>query len=72
MCSMPELFPILPGALPAKGGADEVGNKAWNLMRMAQAGTSRARSLRSAHILVRAPRSGQWTITEAGVGQRHL
>ncbi len=33
---MPELFPILPGALPAKGGADEVGNKAWNLMRMAQ------------------------------------
>jgi len=34
----PQLYPILPGALPAKGGAAAVGNKAWNLMRMAQAG----------------------------------
>src|SRR5208337_5672044 len=35
---MAELFPILPGAAPSKGGAEEVGNKAWNLMRMAQVG----------------------------------
>jgi len=34
----PQLYPILPGAQPAKGGAAAVGNKAWNLMRMAQAG----------------------------------
>ncbi len=32
-----ELFPILSGTPLAPGGADEVGNKAWNLMRMAQA-----------------------------------
>ena len=35
---MAELYPILPGAAPSKGGAEEVGNKAWNLMLMAQAG----------------------------------
>ena len=35
---MADLYPILPGAAPAKGGAEEVGNKAWNLMRMAQVG----------------------------------
>ena len=35
---MADLYPILPGAAPAKGGAAEVGNKAWNLMLMAQAG----------------------------------
>jgi pyruvate, orthophosphate dikinase len=34
---MAELYPILPGAAPAKGGAPEVGNKAWNLMRMVRA-----------------------------------
>jgi pyruvate,orthophosphate dikinase len=33
---MAELYLILPGAAPSKGGASEVGNKAWNLMRMAQ------------------------------------
>jgi pyruvate,orthophosphate dikinase len=33
-----ELFPILPGSALAPGGAGQVGNKAWNLMRMAQAG----------------------------------
>jgi pyruvate,orthophosphate dikinase len=35
---MAEFYSILPGAPLAKGGAEEVGNKAWNLMRMAQAG----------------------------------
>ena len=35
---MAELYAILPGAALAKGGAEEVGNKAWNLMLMAQAG----------------------------------
>ena len=35
---MVDLYPILRGAAPAGGGAEEVGNKAWNLMRMAQAG----------------------------------
>ena len=35
---MADFYPILPGAAPSKGGAQEVGNKAWNLMRMAQAG----------------------------------
>src|SRR3954468_13285419 len=39
---MAELYPILPGVAPApsgvSGGAEEVGNKAWNLMLMAQAG----------------------------------
>jgi pyruvate,orthophosphate dikinase len=35
---MADLYPILPGAPLAPGGAREVGNKAWNLMRMAQAG----------------------------------
>jgi pyruvate,orthophosphate dikinase len=33
-----ELYAIAPGAPPAPGGAAEVGNKAWNLMLMAQAG----------------------------------
>lgn len=32
------LYPILPNAALPKGGAAEVGNKAWNLMRMAGAG----------------------------------
>ncbi|HTW66717.1 MAG TPA: PEP/pyruvate-binding domain-containing protein [Bryobacteraceae bacterium] len=31
-------YAIAPGAPLAPGGASEVGNKAWNLMRMAQAG----------------------------------
>lgn len=35
---MAEFYPILPGAAPSKGGAQEVGNKAWNLMRMAEIG----------------------------------
>ena len=35
---MVELFPILPGSPLAPGGAAQVGNKAWNLMRMARAG----------------------------------
>lgn len=35
---MPELHLILPGVPPPNGGAAEVGNKAWNLMLMAQAG----------------------------------
>ena len=35
---LPEFFPIQPGAALAGGGAAQVGNKAWNLMRMAQAG----------------------------------
>lgn len=35
---MAELYAIVPGAAMAKGGAQEVGNKAWNLMRMAQVG----------------------------------
>jgi pyruvate,orthophosphate dikinase len=35
---MAELYAILPAAKPAPGGAAEVGNKAWNLMIMAQAG----------------------------------
>ena len=35
---MANFYTILPGAQPSKGGADEVGNKAWSLMRMAQAG----------------------------------
>lgn len=34
---MPDYYPILPGAALAQGGAEEVGNKAWNLMRLAQA-----------------------------------
>ncbi len=33
---MAELYFILAGAKLAEGGAQEVGNKAWNLMRMAQ------------------------------------
>ena len=33
----PNLYPILPRAALAQGGAEEVGNKAWNLMRMASA-----------------------------------
>jgi pyruvate, orthophosphate dikinase len=35
---MAELYPILIGAAPSRGGAAEVGNKAWNLMRMAAIG----------------------------------
>ena len=35
---MVDMFPILPGSALAPGGAQMVGNKAWNLMRMAQAG----------------------------------
>ena len=35
---MAEIYPILPGAAPSRGGPEEVGNKAWNLMRMAQIG----------------------------------
>jgi pyruvate,orthophosphate dikinase len=35
---MAEFYPILPRAPLAPGGAEEVGNKAWNLMRLAQAG----------------------------------
>ena len=34
---MPDLYPIREGTALAAGGAAEVGNKAWNLMRMAQA-----------------------------------
>jgi pyruvate,orthophosphate dikinase len=35
---MVNFYSILPGAALAKGGAPEVGNKAWNLMRMVQVG----------------------------------
>ena len=35
---MVELYLIVPGSVPAQGGAQEVGNKAWNLMRMIQFG----------------------------------
>jgi pyruvate,orthophosphate dikinase len=38
MSSMDELYAIVSGSAPAPGGAAEVGNKAWNLMLMAQAG----------------------------------
>src|ERR1700761_9547728 len=38
MSSMPDLQVILPGTAPSKGGAQDVGNKAWNLMLMAKAG----------------------------------
>jgi pyruvate,orthophosphate dikinase len=38
MSSMADIFPILAGSALAPGGAQMVGNKAWNLMRMAQAG----------------------------------
>ncbi len=45
MCSLlsgagerPLLYAILPGERLPLGGAQEVGNKAWNLMRMAEAG----------------------------------
>ena len=41
MCWVAEpLHLILPGATLPEGGAQEVGNKAWNLMRMAAAGLS--------------------------------
>jgi len=33
-----QFYPIGPGVVPAESGAQEVGNKAWNLMLMAQAG----------------------------------
>ena len=35
---MANLYTISPGAAPSKGGPEEVGNKAWNLMRMAEIG----------------------------------
>jgi pyruvate,orthophosphate dikinase len=35
---MADFYAILPGAKLAPGGAVEAGNKAWNLMRLAQAG----------------------------------
>jgi pyruvate,orthophosphate dikinase len=35
---MADVYPIQPGAKLAPLGADEVGGKAWNLMRMAEAG----------------------------------
>ena len=35
---MAEFYSIRPGAALAPGGAPEVGNKAWNLMRMAEIG----------------------------------
>jgi hypothetical protein len=35
---MVDFYPILPGAPLARGGAEEVVNKAWNLMRLAEAG----------------------------------
>ncbi len=35
---MPDLYSILPGSPLPKGGAQEVGNKAWGLLRMVQAG----------------------------------
>lgn len=35
---MADLYAIAPGQAPAPGGAAEVGNKAWNLMLMGQAG----------------------------------
>jgi len=34
----PDLYPFGPGVVLPRGGAAEVGNKAWNLMRMAAAG----------------------------------
>ena len=34
---MADIYPILEGSALAPGGAEEVGNKAWNLMRMARA-----------------------------------
>jgi pyruvate,orthophosphate dikinase len=44
MSSVPDCPPglrfILPRAEPPPGGAEEVGNKAWNLMRLAAAGLS--------------------------------
>ena len=35
---MADFYSISPVAAPIKGGAEEVGNKAWNLMLMGQAG----------------------------------
>ena len=35
---MDNLYTIVPGSIPCKGGANEVGGKAWGLMRMTQAG----------------------------------
>jgi pyruvate,orthophosphate dikinase len=35
---MADFYPILRGVAPAEGGVEEVGAKAWNLMRMAQIG----------------------------------
>jgi pyruvate,orthophosphate dikinase len=37
---MADLYPILIGLAPTCGGAAEAGNKAWNLMLLAQAGLS--------------------------------
>lgn len=36
----PSLYPILPGARRPECGPEQVGNKAWNLMRMAAAGVA--------------------------------
>ena len=35
---MADLYAILPGSELPKGGAEEVGNKAWNLMHLARNG----------------------------------
>jgi pyruvate,orthophosphate dikinase len=37
---MQPFYPILPNEKPPPGGKEEVGNKAWNLMRMVAAGLS--------------------------------
>ena len=34
---MADYYAIVPGAIMPKGGAAEVGNKAWNLMRLMNA-----------------------------------
>ncbi len=49
---MADLHLILPGSVPSKGGAEEVGNKAWNLMLMAQAGLPVPAGFRAAHDMV--------------------
>jgi pyruvate, orthophosphate dikinase len=35
---MVDFYPIVPGSPLPSGGPQEVGNKAWNLMRLADAG----------------------------------
>ena len=49
---MADLYTILPGAAPSKGGPEEVGNKAWNLMRMAQDWLAGAPGFRAPHVMV--------------------